>query len=179
MASNNPVSDYQPYLVFLSERYGLDKIKEKREILMFDGTVNGYHHFGIRPLIGTDMPLLLREEDDNIYDPNAITVEVPEESVFDNIDMERETKPGQRVRDVIGQVCGRVPKNQGHVIKQGIQEGFVTHAFAFHKGGFVHAGKNRGGGPQLKCVYVIFVKRSKASYFRNALQYTGANVFSF
>ena len=91
----------------------------------------------------------------------------------------RETKTGQRVHDIIGEVCGRVPRNQCSVIKQGIEQEYVTHAFAFSKGEFIHAGKNKGGGAQLKCVYVILVKRLWASCLKTALQCTGVNIVSF
>ena len=45
---------------YVRERYGeAEIVKAKRSVLLFETTINGYHHFRVRPLPGPEMPMYL------------------------------------------------------------------------------------------------------------------------
>ena len=70
-------------------------MKAKRAVLLFETTINGYHHFRVRPLSGPEMPMYLQEEDDNPYDKNAIQVRIPSEPFFPSLNKLKKTKDEQ------------------------------------------------------------------------------------
>ena len=104
---------------------------------------------------------------------------LPEENFFRGDFAENlETKKGQCVGDVFGRVCGNVPKNLASVLKSAIESGLLTHGFVFYSGQFIHAGKIKGGGPQLRCVYILFIKHVGAKLVRKMLEEVGLDVAS-
>ena len=70
MASSNPIPRFiDECFNYVSDRYrGEAMIKQKRAVLVFESTANGYHHFRIRLLTGIDMLMHLKKESDNKYD---------------------------------------------------------------------------------------------------------------
>ena len=162
---------------YVQERYGeAEIIESKRAMLLFETTINGYHHFRIRPLPGPEMPMYLQEEDDNPYDQNAILVRIPSESFFPSMDKSKETKEGQNVSDVLDKVVGRLPRSVAAVVKAGMISGDMTHGFAFYSGDIIHGGQREGGGVKLRCVLAIFVRHSSVISIRSRLQEIGMDV---
>ena len=153
-------------------------LKQKRAVLAFEGTTNEYHHFRVRPLIGTDMPMYLEEECDNIYDKNAIRVRVPSEAFFPDLNKEKETKNGQCVGDVLGKVVGRLPKNVARVVMAGVESDDITHSFSFYTGDLIHGGQKRGGGVKLRCIFVLFVRHVSVQNLKRRLEDIGLDVTS-
>ena len=162
---------------YVRERYGEDEImRAKRAVLLFETTINGYHHFRVRPLPGPEMPMYLQEEDDNPYDKNAIQVRIPSESFFPSLDKFKKTKDEQNVSDVLGKVVGRLPRNVAAVIKADMISGEMTHGFVFYSGDIIHGGQREGGGVKLRCVLATFVRHSSVSDIRSRLQEIGMDV---
>ena len=105
-------------------------------------------------------------EPSNRYDRNAVLVVAPPLSDVPQDLHETVTKdsfPPQTVKDVAGEKIGRVPKGICGVISQGIRGGWIIKAVAVYTGGFIHAGQVRGGGPQLKCQYLLILNPSKVN----------------
>ena len=164
---------------YVRERYGGEqKLKEKRAVLVFESTVNGYHYFRIRPLVGTEMPMFLQQEENNSYDENAILVRIPSKTFFPDLNKEKETKDGQSVADVLGKVVGRLPRNVAEVIKAAITSEEMTHSFVFYTGNIVHGGQRAGGGVKLHCVFVTFIKHASVQDIKTRLEEIGLDVAS-
>ena len=73
-------------------------------------------------------------------------------------DITKASQPQQLIKDVTGQTIGRVPEGLASVVSQGFRDGWLRHGIAIHEVGFIHAGIGKGGGPQLKSIYVFLVK---------------------
>ena len=138
---------------FVLNKYS--NVREKRKVILFKSTVNGYHHFRIRPLVGVNMPMYLVEEDDNVYDANAICVKIPDIEFFNKIDEHLPTKDGQTVKDVAGKICGRVPRKIASILKGHITCNMLTHAHVFSLGTFTHVGPV-GGWRTTTRLYLYF-----------------------
>ena len=93
------------------------------------------------------MVLKLERETGNRYDEYAVTVTTPRaeelpEPVLGIVT--RDHHQIQHVRDVAGQIIGRVPRGLSEVISKGLADGSITRAVAFYRGGFIHRGRVRG-----------------------------------
>ena len=180
MASLNPIPRFiDECFNYVSDRYGGEVVlKQKRAVLVFESTANGYHHFRIRPLIGIDMPMHLEEEPDNMYDENAILIRIPSESFFSELDKKRKTKEGQCVGEVLNKVVGRLPKNVAAVVKAGVESEDITHSFAFYTGDLIHGGQREGGGVKLRCIFILLVRHVSVQNLKRRLENIGLDVAS-
>ena len=131
--SSNPQEVEVGALTFILERY--PHIQSARKIIFFDCVIKGYDYFGMmHPLTGTLMPMNLVWDDTNIIDTTAICVKIPNKDFFKGIDVNVPTRRGQLVGDVLGKICGRVPRNVAAVLAPHFKTGrkdVLTHAFVF------------------------------------------------
>ncbi len=126
-----------------------------------------YHAFKVRPLIGTSFVMSCSPEVNNRFSLVAVLVKAPRLHEVERHLWDCETRgppssrsPIQTVRTVAGRDVGRVPKHICTIISKGLREGWLKRAVAVHIGGFVHDGPTKGGGPKLKCVYMLYVKNT-------------------
>ena len=112
------------------------------------------------------MILTCHPESGNRFGRNAVLVKCPPlnelpQAIWDSETRGRESRSArQTVREIAGQRIGRVPKQISRVISEGLREGWVKRAAVVHIGGFIHDGSVRGGGPKLKCVYMLYIQPS-------------------
>lgn len=91
-------------------------------IKITNSNIKGYHIFKVRP--HSDIKMLVKHEDDNKMDENAMKIVMPvieeiahnlREAVTRKADKKR---PEQKVCDIAGKMVGRVPANLGKVIRE-------------------------------------------------------------
>ena len=92
--------------------------------------IEGYHFLKIRP--HPDIPMKVELEEDNIRDPNAMTIKMVSiddihQLLHKEIARERnKTRKEQRVCDITGEQVGWVPANLRKLFKQLLKDGSVT-----------------------------------------------------
>ena len=116
------------------------------------------------------MVLECNPEAKNPHDPFAVLVKCPPLWTFPRHLWDVQTRgppesssPRQNVEMVAGKLIGRVPKEIRQIFSMGLKGGmrrWMLRAVAIHIGGFVHDGPVTGGGPKLKCVYMLYIKKS-------------------
>lgn len=109
------------------------------------------------------MMMGLEREPNNPYDEHAVTVRAPSEEEMAPVleTITRDHHPIQAVKDVCGQIVGRVPRGIASIISKALEDGSIYRAMAFYRGGFEHGGPVRGGGPQLRAVYCVYLARGR------------------
>lgn len=115
------------------------------------------------------MVLALEREPDNRYDQYAVKVMAPAADLFPAAvleDITRDHAPIQRVKDVVGEMIGRVPRHLCEIISRGLREGWLRRAVAFHTGGVDVDGPMRGGGPKLKACYLLSLEPNRGMTMR-------------
>ena len=107
------------------------------------------------------MMLQCEREPDNPYDEFAVRLRAPSAAEMESVigSLTRDPPRVQHVRDVCGRVVGRVPRGISKIISEGLRDGALHRAVCFYRGGFLHRGPVRGGGPQLKAVYCLYLSR--------------------
>ena len=124
------------------------------QLIVFNNIV-GYHHFYVRPLVGTKMILNLVREPENPYEKGAIKVVIPDlnDLPFDIRDDETRPLPRlQMVRDIAGETVGRVPGKISKTISKHIDNLNIIHAHAVYTGNITHSPRY---GPKLGCAYLL------------------------
>ena len=82
------------------------------------GTINGYHYFQIRPLMGIEFPLTCVREPENSFDNNAFKAMAPRvrEVSLHVLDLTVRPNPIQTVRKICGKPVGRMPASLAKLI---------------------------------------------------------------
>ena len=112
-------------------------------------------------------------ESNNPYDRWAVQVRAPILSDLPEDMWNRHTREDgiQKVKDIAGQVIGRVPKDICNVIHIGMEvHRSIKHAGCVFTGEIIHGGQVQGGGPALECFYLLEVKDGQLSDNGNALR---------
>ena len=137
--------------------------KDQRKYLIILGTINGYHYFQIRPLMGIEFPLTCVREPENSFDNNAFKVMAPRvrEVSLDVLDLTVRPNPIQTVRKICGKPVGRMPASLAKLISNLKDQGDIGDIKAIYTGDMQH-GQHfiLGNGPKLICVYFIKVFRN-------------------
>jgi len=144
------------------EEYCKEYVKRRKDnsrFFMVNATINGYHHFQIRPLIGFDMLMRCVLEPQNRYDENSIKLVVPplHELKLNTLDLVVRDRTGALVRNVAGTMAGRMPRVMSKVVCPAIKEGQITSASAVYIGSLKHGPSLLGDGPKLNCFYFFEV----------------------
>jgi hypothetical protein len=93
-----------------------------------------YHHFHIRPPVGSAC-LKLKREMNNRYDANAVTVKLED-----------------------GRTIGRVPREVAAVIAPALATGVIMNMTGIHTGEMTHDGPRVSGGPKLNVLYLFEIR---------------------
>ena len=92
------------------------------KLIIKNSHIKGYHKYRIRP--HEDILMLVKKEELNAYDPNAMVVIMPrldEIPVALHNTMTKEAKgkqEAQYVRTIAGKTVGRLPANLGEVLRK-------------------------------------------------------------
>ena len=128
------------------------------KVVTMQSTINGYHAHRVLPLTGTEMPLICARERGNRYSRNAVLVTTPHVAELSQTAKRGETRLNGRTvpaSEVCGKSCGRMPMALSDVLGPAMDNGKVDMVKSFYLGEMEHAGPERGGGPKLKCIYLI------------------------
>lgn len=137
--------------------------------------IKGYSYFRVEPSIF--MPMDLIPEEDNSYDPNAVKVQMPSleqmpQTCFDQMTKDEE----QRVKSLARNVVGRVPANLCGAFRKIMEKDLLLEDIRCEYNGIMSDSVNPpkyqkfkrnlfggldtpGGGVDLKCTYVLIVKK--------------------
>ena len=113
-----------------------------------------YHYYRRRPMEGIQFMMNCEPEPTNRHDRYAVIVRAP--SFVENGILDVETHPPPwrlRVRDLLGEIIGHVPRHVCNVISIGmLHRRSLERAVCFFTGETIHEGNL---GPKLKCVYCL------------------------
>ena len=101
-----------------------------KTVTITKSNIKGYHFIKVRPR--SDIPMKVEIEEDNIRDPNAMSIKMP--SIDDiHLSLHKEitragnkTRKEQRVCDIAGKQVGRVPANLCKLLRQLLKDCSVT-----------------------------------------------------
>ena len=121
----------------------IQKRRNRGKYLIILATINGYHHFQTRPLMGVEFQLKCIREPENVYDNNAIKVVAPalREVKLDLLDITVRTRPHQTVRNICGNVIGRMPASISKIIAPFKDNRIIGNITALYTGE-MHHGKH-------------------------------------
>ena len=127
-------------------------------------TVNGYHHFQIRPLIGFEMILTCSREPLNIHDSNAIKMTVPVmRQLRDVLDIVVRENPRQTIKDIAGKTVGRMPAILAAILGVLLDSKEVIKISWIYSGSLRHGQSLIGDGPKLNCIYFVHCQNMDAN----------------
>ena len=119
-------------------------------------TINGYHHFRVKPHIGIDLLLTAQREPLDAFDGNPIKFVMPPLSEV-KLDMlglcVRAKAPLQTVSDIVGKAVGLVPASMSAILSKFLDEKNIEF-FAVYTGLMQH-GRNINLGEGSKLIYVF------------------------
>ena len=148
---------------------------QSRITVNVEWAIKGYSHFGVIP--STLIPMDLIPEENNSYDPNAVIVKMPPlgqiaQTCYSLMNKEEE----QRIKSLAGNVVGRVPANLCGAFRKIMETDYLLEDIRCEYNGIVSDSVNPpkyqkfkrnpfggldtpGGGVDLKCTYVLIVKK--------------------
>ena len=151
MAAAMEFSEIKSYCEQYKEKFGSD-------FFSICATINGYHHYKVRPLIGFEMILQCIREPENRYDGNAIQVRVPVlRELRDVSDVVVRSFGGnqQTVKDIAGKTAGRVPAVLAGTLAPFLDNGDLKKISCIYTGTLRHGSSLIGEGPKLNCIYFV------------------------
>lgn len=145
----------------------MPQVELKREIIIRNCVIKGYHEFKVKPLVSNNLELRVDREYSNIHDADACVVWIPDNIPEDLKNVLTDKKRGLKLRDIEGLPCGHVPR-------------VLASAFRYimDAGGFVYATVNgepkpsfppwppmleKGGGVVIPCTYRVCPKSLKTA----------------
>ena len=124
--------------------------------LAISATINGYHNYRIRPLVGFQIILNCIREPNNPHDTNAVKVVVPVmRQLREFSDLVIRENPRQTVEDIAGKTVGRVPAVVSATLSPNIDAKIVTRVYCVYVGSMRHGNSALGDGPKLNCIYFV------------------------
>jgi len=134
---------------------------ESGNIVSVCATINGYHNFRTRPLVGLDMVLKCVREPENAFDYHAIKVVIPtlRELNPNILDLMVKEQPQMTVRNVAGATIGRVPASIAAIVSPFINSRRIIKAECTYLGSLSHGNGPLGDGPKLNCMYFFEVPK--------------------